>query len=355
MAKILFKAGKIFDGEEFFDGDLLIENDKIVAMDKSIDSNGAMEINCSGCIISSGLIDIHTHFSETGNKQFGFPADMATIPFGVTYAVDACAENIEVNYLDKLCVETAVFIPIRIKGDSLDYEKMQARISLYGERVIGVKVYFDESLKNGTTENHLRLACAFARERNLQVMVHCSYSPLGMDKIVDILQAGDIITHAYHGVYHTIDENDYVAYKKAKEKGVIIDAGMAGGVHTDFAVLQKAIENGYIPDVISSDITKFSAYMRGGIYGLPICMSMARLCGMKEKDIFKAITINAAKSMGKEQEWFGLQVGSVATLSVMKWADAQIDIKDRAGNSLTSEQGYICKMTVKNGQIIYRN
>ena len=354
MAKILFKAGKIFDGSEFFESDLLIENDKITAIDTTIKCEDAMEIDCSGCIISSGLVDIHTHLSEMGNKSFGFPADMATIPFGVTYAVDACAENTIVSNLDRMCVQTAVFIPIIIKGDSLDYESMQARISLYGERVVGVKVYFDESLKNGTTENHFCLACAFAREKKLKVMVHCSYSPVEMEKIVDILQAGDIITHAYHGGYHTIDENDYIAYKKAKKKCVLIDAGMAGGVHTDFAILKQAIESGYIPDVISSDITKFSAYMRGGIYGLPMCMSIARLCGMKEIDIFKSVTIKAAKAVHKE-EWFGLRIGSIATLSVIKWADTQIAIKDRANNLLTSEQGYVCKMTVKNGQIIYRN
>jgi dihydroorotase len=175
-----------------------------------------------------------------------------------------------------------------------------------------------------------------------------------MEKIVDILQAGDIITHAYHGGYHTIAENDYLAYKKAKEKGVIIDAGMAGGVHTDFAVLKNAIEKGCIPDVISSDITCFSAYMRGGIYGLPMCMSIARICGMKEIDVFKSVTLNAAKAVDKE-EWFGLRVGVKATLSVMAWGDTQIDICDRAGNSLISEKGYVCKMAVKNGQIIYRN
>lgn len=79
MAKMLLKAGKIFDGESFIDADILIENDKIIAIDKSIDGGGAMQINCSGCIISSGLVDIHTHLLEMGNNSFGFPADMATI------------------------------------------------------------------------------------------------------------------------------------------------------------------------------------------------------------------------------------------------------------------------------------
>ena len=353
MAQILLKNGKIFDGEEFIGKDLLIENDKIVAIDTCIESENAIKIDCSDCIISSGLIDIHTHFSESGNKQFGFPADMATVPFGVLYAVDACAEDTDTAYLDKLCVETAVLIPISIQGEALNYEKMQKRLESYGDKAIGVKVYFDESLKNGTTKEHLRLACKFARERSLKVMVHCSHSATPMLDIVEILAKGDIITHAYHGGYHTIDDNDYIAYKKAKEKGVIIDAGMAGGVHTDFEILRKAIEGGYIPDTISSDITCFSAYMRGGVYGLPMCMSIAYLCGMKEKDIFKSVTVNAAKAVNKVN-WCSLRVGANATLSVIKWADTQIAIQDKAGNSLISEKGYVCKMAAKNGQILFR-
>ena len=78
------------------------------------------------------------------------------------------------------------------------------------------------------------------------------------------------------------------------------------------------------------------------------------IAGMKEKDVFKAVTINATKAVDKE-EWFGLRVGAKATLSVMEWGDTQIDIFDRAGNSLTSKKGYLCRMTVKNGQILYRN
>ena len=38
-------------------------------------------------------------------------------------------------------------------------------------------------------------------------------------------------------------------------------------------------------DTISTDITKFSAYKRGGRYGLPMCMGIAKVSGMSEEDI----------------------------------------------------------------------
>ena len=346
--KILLKGSKIFNGERFLNGDILIENGNIVAIGQ-LEDREALIINCTDCIVSTGLIDIHTHFLEMGNRKFGFPADMATIPFGVTYAVDA---NLDI--IDDLCVVTKVFIPLSVKGETLDFETMEQRLSLYGERVIGVKVYFDESLKNGTTKEHLRLACEFARGRNLRIMVHCSYSATPMLDIVELLNQGDILTHCYHGAYNTIDENDYIAYKKAKAKGVIIDAGMAGGVHTDFEILRLAIEKGYIPDTLSSDITKFSAYMRGGIFGLPMCMSIMKSLGMDETKIFQAVTVNAAKAVGQET-WWNLQIGAKATLSVMKYDNVDIDITDRAGHRIQMKKGYVCKMTVKNGQILYRN
>lgn len=353
MAKILLKDGRVFDGEKFINANLLIENNVISAIG-NIDEDNAIIIDCTDSIITSGLVDIHTHFSEMGNKQFGYPAEMSTIPFGVTYAVDGCALHTNTAVLDNLLVETKVFVPIFVQDGDINYTALEQILQSYGDRALGIKIYFDASQNNGTTEAVFKKACAYAKKNGLKVMVHCSYSPISMEKIVDVLGPGDIVTHAYHGGCSAIYENDYIAYKKAKEKGVIIDAGMAGGGHTDFKVFKNAIQCGCIPDVISTDITKFSAYIRGGIYGLPMCMSIARLSGMAEKDVFKAVTINAAKAVNSEEDWFKIKVNDIATLSVLKWCENKIDTLDKEQNRLESSHGYVCKLTIKNGQIIYR-
>ena len=77
---------------------------------------------------------------------------------------------------------------------------------------------------------------------------------------------------------------------KAKKRGVIIDTGFAGYVHTDMAILQRAVAEGVLPHTISTDITKVSAYIRGGRYGMTMCMNMAQAAGMTEADVFRAVT-----------------------------------------------------------------
>lgn len=352
MNKILLKNGKIFDGEKFFNADLLIEDGKIVNIGKDLQPS-ELNIDVTGNIISSGLIDIHTHLSEMGSLAFGFPSDMATIPFGVTRAVDACAEYSNPDVLDYINVDIKAFIPLQIKGDGIDLNEMEKRLAHYKDRSLGVKVFFDKEQFDYITKTHLRLACEFAQEKGLKVMVHSTGSETPMIEIVELLNEGDILTHAYHGGNNSIVKDDYSAYKLAKEKRVIIDVGMAGGVHTDFKILRSGIENGYVPDTISSDITKFSAYIRGGVYGLTSCMSILKVLGLKEEEIFKAVTINPAKLV-LNSDSAKIRVGANATLSVLSWEENKIDLTDRWGNNLKTDKSYVNKMTIKNGQIIYR-
>ena len=67
MTSILFKHGRIIDPHSRLDvvGDLLITDDRVVAIG-TVDNipTGTEIIDCEGCIVSPGLIDIHVHFRE---------------------------------------------------------------------------------------------------------------------------------------------------------------------------------------------------------------------------------------------------------------------------------------------------
>jgi dihydroorotase len=175
-----------------------------------------------------------------------------------------------------------------------------------------------------------------------------------MSEILGVLGKGDILTHAYHGGVHTAAEDDFVSIKAAKARGVIIDAGFAGHVHTDFAIFQRAIEAGALPDTISTDITKFSAYTRGGRYGMTMCMSMARHIGMSEEDIFRSVTSCPAKVLGKSNEWGALRVGGNADICVLDYTDEGYSLTDKQGNHIESDVGYRCVLTVADGQTVYK-
>ena len=353
MAKIRLKNGRIFDGQSFLSGDVLIEEGRIGALG-AVCCEDALVIDVGGCTVCPGLVDIHTHLSEMSGAPFGFPALLATVPFGVTAAVDASAA-LPACASASLPIDTAALVPYASRDGRPDFKEMEKRLSDYGARALGVKFYYDVAQKSLPTRDEIAETSAFCKARGLLTMVHCTGSPLPMKEIVSALSEGDILTHAYHGAPHSIEDENYAAYHLAREKGVAVDAGMAGGVHTDLAVLRRALEKGLYPDVISTDITQYSAYMRGGIYGLPMCMSIFRALGMPEEAVLRVVTSSAARAVKREGVWGSLSVGARADLCVLSYGNLAIDITDKAKNRLVLSDGYTCKMTVKDGQILYRN
>jgi dihydroorotase len=253
-----------------------------------------------------------------------------------------------------MAINSAVFVSTKVVDDKACYEKTEELLCAYGERAVGVKLYFDTTGGQVHSIEPLRQICDFARARGLKVMVHCSHSPVPMYEIIDTLSEGDILTHIYHGGENGCEENGYAAFRLAREKGIILDLGMAGHVHTDFRVLERAVKCGQLPDTISTDITNLSAFTRGGIYGLLGCMSIMKNAGACEKDILRMVGENAARAVGKQTEWGKLEVGRRADVAVLEWTDAPYAFLQNENNIIAGEQGYICKMTVCGGRVVYR-
>ena len=176
-----------------------------------------------------------------------------------------------------------------------------------------------------------------------------------MSDILDVLNPGDILTHAFHGGVNTATDDGFKSIREAKARGVVIDSGFAGNVHTDFAILRQAVGSGVLPDCISTDITKFSAYTRGGRYGMTMCMSIAKHAGMSEEDIFRAVTRAPAEALGRADEWGRLKVGGIADIAVIDYTDEGFSLTDANGNHIESPCGYRCELTVSYGQLVYKH
>jgi len=114
------------------------------------------------------------------------------------------------------------------------------------------------------------------------------------------------------------------------------------------------VAEGVLPHTISTDITKVSAYIRGGRYGMTMCMNMAQAAGMTEADVFRAVTSAPAKVLGKENEWGFLREGGPADLTVLEYTDEGFSLTDSAGNRFAADNGWRCVLTVSDGQVVYR-
>lgn len=355
MAKILINNGRVWDGETFSFADVLIDGNTVAKIESHISDRADFIYDATGKTVSAGLVDTHVHMRGISSKQFGIQAEMSCFPFGVTAAADAGGGQGDKALLDSFMLKNVLFVGVHLRDNQADLAKAECMLAQYGHKAIGLKVYFDTSISDIRDITPLRQVCEFARANGLRVMVHCTKSPAPMAEILKTLARGDILTHAFHGGVHNATEDHFESIKQAQQRGVVIDAGFAGHVHTDFDVLAQAFKCGVFPDTISTDITKRSAYTRGGRYGMTMCMNIAHTLGMREEDIFRSVTANPAKAVGKENEWGYLRIGRCADIAVFDYTSEGFDLSDPAGNRICNSKGYRCVLTISDGQVVYRN
>ncbi|MBQ4136928.1 MAG: amidohydrolase family protein [Clostridia bacterium] len=350
MAKILIKNGHVWDGDKFFYSDVLTNDGLISSIAPDIDESADYVYDASEKVVSPGLVDIHTHMLGI----YGINAELSCIPFGVTAAADAGSVPDSLEKYNNFLVKNKVFVCCEIKNNRVIYENTARDIAHYKDKAIGIKVYFDTTLTEVYDISPLEEIVNYAHENGLIVMVHSSNSPTSMAEIVSALKPGDILTHTFHPGKNNASEDCFECLRLAKKKGVITDAGFAGNVHTDFSIFNQAISSGCIPDTISTDITRFSAYKRGGRYGMTMCMSIAKKLGMNEEDIFRCVTSSPAKALGKNDEWGSLSPGRCADISVFDYSGEPFSLTDKAGNTVSDSFSYNCVLCVSSGEIVFR-
>ena len=349
---ILIQNGRLWNGEAFETADILSEKGIITAIGQDLTCEKAYVYDAKGKLVTPGLVDCHMHFAGISRPSYAIDPAVC-FAFGVTAAADAGSSLGSFVTLARFPVKNAVFSESVIRDDQLDETATRRLIAQYGSRCVGIKLFYDANSPKVRTIRPLQQVCRLAGRLGLKVLVHCNHSPTSMLSIVETLAPGDILSHVFHGGGNSCPEDDYAAFRLARQKGVVLDAAFAGHVHTDFAILRKAFADGWYPDTISTDLTKSSAFKRGGRYGLTMAMSMARTAGMGEADILRAVTTAPAGALG--QSWGRLTVGGTADIAVLDYTDEPYSLTDHAGNVLEDTQGYRCKLTVADGIVVYRD
>lgn len=355
MLSILVKNGRIWTGQSFSRGDVLIREGKIASVG-NVEDTADVIFDASGRIVTPGLVDIHTHMRHLTSDFYGTPIEPVCFANGVTAAVEASANDSgNEKLLDHCMVDGLVFVGVPIRNNQPDFSKTDELLARFGKYAIGLKVCFDNSNGQVWDTKPLREICAFAHQRGRKVMVHSSGSPVPMKMLLEELSAGDICTHAFHGGKNSALEDSFTSLKAAQRRGIVIDGGFAGTVHLDTEVLRAALQSGLIPDTISTDITKLSAFVRGGNYGLNLCMTMARALGMSEEEILRAVTSRAAKAVNCEEHWGALFPGRKGDLAVLEYSTCPYILRNASGSILSGQEGYRCLLTIAEGQVVYRS
>jgi dihydroorotase len=367
--ELLLKNGEVIDSGDKRRGryDVAFNNGRIAAVAENIPAEGAREtIDVSGKLVTPGLIDTHGHFFYGYQPRFGHP-DNFCLPTGVTTAVDAgsagCAvfPGLRDDVMLRCATRLFAFVHLSANGlnkettnqgelmdmNLVDVDQTVRCIRDNPEGVVGLKVRIDDSaLKPENALPALELAREVANQAECRIMVHVSRSPIPLSQILSFLRAGDIVTHPFHGSANgPLDASGRVRSEvlEARSRGIIFDSGCAK-VHLDLNVCRAFLEQGVLPDTISTDGSRLDRS-----YSLPEVMSIFLELGMPLEQVVAATTKNPAAAIGRGAELGSLRIGAVGDAAVLELEEGDFAFGDRAGNVLKSRRRLAPVLTVKSG------
>lgn len=348
--------------------DVGVAGGRIAAMQPALPRESAKRVlDARGCYVTPGLIDFHIH-SYWGVNPYGFDADPICLRSGVTTAVDAgssgsvnflgfkrfIAEQARTRMLAFVCVAQHGVLPSPGELSDLgwaDPEGAARTVKEDPEIAIGIKVRLQRSSVGDNGRQALRLATQAGEASRSPVMVHIGDTAISMEEIVDTLRPGDVVTHCFTPLKPAIvDEAGRLreAVRRAHERGVLFDVGHANR-HFDFNLVRRAMEDGLVPDVISTDLHSRSG--SGPVVDLPTTMTKFLTLGMSLEQVVAACTIHPARAIGWQDRLGRLEPGSKADLAVLELVDEPTKLKDSVGGELIAERRIAARWTIRGGEV----
>ena len=132
----------------------------------------------------------------------------------------------------------------------------------------------------------------------------------------------------------------------ARERGVIFDIGHGMG-SLAFETASAMLEQGFLPDVISSDV--HALCVDGPAYDLLATMSKFLALGMRLEDVICATTREPAKAINRSDDLGSLAVGAVGDASVLELRRGHYTHVDSVGEQLTASEHLFCDGVVIGG------
>jgi dihydroorotase len=360
---LLIKGGRVIDPSVGLDAirDVAIVAGKIAAVEADITGDAADTIDARGKVVAPGLIDIHTHAARVAEGA------RICLQDGVVGWVDcgsAGADNIDqIAAAARAAPQIGrVLINISRTGNAPDGELIdinradvglaRGAIARYRDVVIGVKARLTRDIAGTNDLEALRRAQVAAAPFNLPVMIHMGQSVSPMRAILALLKRGDIVTHMYAPPPNGILDGEgrlLPDATAARRRGIIFDLGNGGNGHLRWDVVERATEQGFWPDTLSTDWTANSRD-NPSVIDFPNVMSKFIMLGLPLAQVIARATVNAARVFPAFADQGTLNVGAPADVVIMELREGTFAFVDNYKGTRTGHQRLFPVATVLAGK-----
>lgn len=370
---VLIQNGRVIDPAQNLDrvGDIALRSGRVVELLPGEPVEADHVVNAAGCLVVPGLIDYHAHVNYRGT-DVGIPPDLATLPKGVTTVVD-CGSSGPTNcmaFLDRLTqsvVKSRIYIHISPLGlatqqfyeplvpEKWDMGKFECAFDQGGQRIRGIKMRVSNFLLNETGMGPYYEMLKVAERFHKGVLIHPSDPPVCQGEILNSLRPRDVYCHVFQGVGHTILDGGKLVPElwEARRRGVIFDIAH-GGANFNFDVAERALDQGFMPDMISTDTTK-KTWNKTPVCSLPYVMSKFLALGMSIPEIIRCVTATPAKALDMEGKIGTLAPGACGDITILKMETGQFTFADAQANLRQGESLFVPIATFADGLMVYQD
>lgn len=351
---VLLSGGRVIDPRSGLDGvyDVAVADGRIAAVERSIAPDAARSVrDVTGLFVVPGLIDLHTHIYHSATA-LGVEPDPIAARSAIATLVDAGSAGAG-NFagLRRFVIEPAgtrilAYLNISYPGifafdrglmfgeagvaELLSVEHCMAVAEANRDVIVGVKVRLGRNTSGDIGMVALDRALEAAARLDLPIMTHIGQPPPSYGEILARLRPGDILTHCFRPAPNAPVDNAgrvLADLHEARRRGVVFDIGHGMGAF-GFASAEAAIAEGFLPDIISSDVHTLS--VAGPAFDLLHTMSKLVSCGVPVTQAIAMATDAPARAM-RRADLGHLAVGAPADISLLDLAEARYGFVDVTG------------------------
>jgi dihydroorotase len=383
MADLLIQGGQVLDPGQGLKGqfDIAVSQGKISQIAPHIDPREADRVvDVSGKVVAPGLIDLHAHVyagvRTVGVNENCLVPDLAGVQSGVTTLLDpgsgGCYNFSGFTRFLVPAARTRVFALVNIarnglfgmpeitQREDIDLEGTIKCVEQNKPTVLGVKLRMAGPVLDIFGIEAAKLAKRAARETGTRLMVHIGDSReekphanrLTQQLLAEVMEPGDIVTHlcTHHmGGVMRQDGTVIPELRDAMKAGVVLDP--AHGRHNfKFDVARRQLDQGVIPDTISTDIGLTN--WKATVHSMTETMSKFLAVGLSLEDVILRTTANPAKALGMADTLGALAVGREADVSVLDVVEGDWEFNDSSGARFQGARAIVPVVTIRAGEVI---